>query len=311
MESILNRTVSKYNHYAGQAFDCNLLEYLNDQSLKERVLKIRSLPTKAERDKLKVTLPGITPSAICFPTRSNSNVIAHTGLIVFDIDKLPAEKMDEVFNAIIKMPYVAYCGLSVSGTGYWGLIPISNKSKHTQHFEAMQLYFKNAGIDIPYFDISVKDTSRFRYYSCDLNAHFNHSAQLFGYTFEVPVVPKKNRNKNAINSTENNCFDDFNQNGDIEAILLNNGWTYQPRSDKGTRKRYSRPGKDNGISADYCIERRILYVFSSDPATGIVKPDRGYNHVSVFCQLECGNDIKLCGRKLREMGYGKTVKIIK
>ena len=116
--SILNITVSKYKHYSGRAIDCNLLAYLTDYSLKNKVLEIRLKATKAERDELKERLPGITPSSICSPTRSDANVVSHTGFIAFDIDKLPAEKMAEVFSIIVNIPYVAYCGLSVSGYCY-------------------------------------------------------------------------------------------------------------------------------------------------------------------------------------------------
>ncbi len=299
MESILNKTISKYNNYAGVAFNCNLLDYLNDESFKDQVLEIRSKATKDERDLLKAYLPGITPSAICSPTRSAKNVIAHTGLICFDLDKLPPEKMNEIFKTITNMPFVAYCGLSVSGTGYWGIIPISNKGKHGQHFEAMRLYFQSCGIDSPYFDNAVKDVSRFRYQSFDKSAYFNHNANVFSYIYEPPVMPKK---AYYANSTEKNVFDDFNLNGDVETVLLNNGWTYQPAYDKGTRKRYTRPGKESGISADYCTERRILYVFTD---ASKFEASKGFNPVNIFCELECINDWKLCAKKLRDLGYGK------
>jgi VirE N-terminal domain len=312
MESILNRIVSRYDNYAGQANDVNLLMYLNDTSHKEHVLKIRAKATKAERDELKVFLPGITPSAICSPTRSAKNVIAHTGLICFDLDKLPPEKMNDIFNIVISIPFVAYCGLSVSGTGFWGLIPISNKAKHLQHFEAMKIYFKEMGIDIPDpinnrlwgFDVAVKDISRFRYQSFDENDYFNHSAQIFNLLFEPPVSVKKPYQPNSGISGRENPFDAFNKYGEIESLLISHGWTYQPSHDKGTRRRYSRPGKDRGVSADYCIERKILYVFSNDPATSFSESAKGYNHVAIFCRLECDNNWKLCGQKLRSLGYG-------
>jgi hypothetical protein len=218
--SILNIEVSRYSHYSGKAVNCNLLEYLYDDSYLERVLEIRSKTTKEERDFLKIKLPGITPSAICFPTRSADNIVNHTGLINFDIDKIPLEKMNEFFNIIKKMPFVAYCGLSVSGTGYWGVIPISNTKKHNQHFEAIQHYFRLAGIDRPYFDIGVKDITRFRFYSIDLNAHFNHSAQVFSYIFETPSRAVKVHCPLNKTMSDENPFNDFNINGDIETILL-------------------------------------------------------------------------------------------
>ena len=306
MESALNITVSKYSHYSGKhPFDCNLIEYLNDYSLEPEILQIRSKENKDERDELKAQLPGITPSAICYPTRSAKNVVRRTGLMSFDIDKLPPDQLETVKEIITKIPYVAYCGLSASGRGYWGLVRISNPAKYDQHFEALQLYFKELGIDRPYFDTAVKDIARFRYYSVDRNAYFNHGAIIFPYTYQAPISPKKPHNPKTGPNTENNPFDDFNTNGDIERLLILHGWTYQPKYDKGTRKRYSRPGKTQGVSADYCTERKILYVFSSDPATGLASPDKGYNPVSVFCQLECNNDIKICAKKLKILGYGR------
>jgi len=302
MQSILNRIVSSYNNYAAQAMDINLLMYLNDTSYKEQVLNIRSKATKAERDLLKGYLPGITPSAICRPTRSANNIVAHTGLVCFDLDKLPSEKMNDIFNIVTNMPYVAYCGLSVSGTGYWGIIPISNKGKHTQHFEAIRLYFQSCGIDSIYFDSAVKDICRYRYKSFDEVAYFNHNAQIFDFLFETPVRAKR---AYKTNSTENNPFDDFNINGDIEAVLLNHGWTYLPAHDKVTRKRYSRPGKEGGISADYCTEKRILYVFTNSTN---FEASRGFNPVNVFCSLEAGGEWKLCAEKLKKMGFGKSSK---
>lgn len=57
------------------------------------------------------------------------------------------------------------------------------------------------------------------------------------------------------------------------------------------------------LSADYCSEKRLLYVFSSDPATEIESAGKAYNHVNIFRQLECNNDIKICAKKLKTLGF--------
>lgn len=303
MESVLNVTVSKYPKYCSPAIDCNLLDYLKNpiQELKATVDTIRSKETKAERDPLKKNLPGITPSAICYPTRSGENVKSHTGLMSFDVDNIPPELMSRLRNEIVSIPYVAYCGLSVSGRGFWGLVPISNPAKHLQQFDALEFLFKEYGIEQPMFDRSVQDISRFRFYSYDTNAYFNHNAQTFTYLYEAPVKAKKAFNQQAENSIENNPFNDFNQNGDIESLLTAHGWIYQPRSDKGTRRRYTRPGKDSGTSADWCTQRRILFIFTD--ATEF-EPNKGINPVNAFCALEAGNDWGLCAKKLKALGFG-------
>jgi hypothetical protein len=303
MESILNVTVSYYPNFWSNSIDCNLLEYLQFgiTKLNEKVDYIRTKKTKDERDALKKPLPGITPSAICRPSRSLENLVTHSGLAIFDIDKIAVENMAGVFDKIISIPYVAYCGLSVSGTGYWGLVPISNKAKHLQHFDALEFLFREYGIDKPLFDRSAQDISRFRFYSYDKNAYFNHKAEVFTYLYEAPVKPKKAYSPGVTNSTESNSFNDFNKNGNVESLLVSHGWVYQPRSDKGSRRRYTRPGKSKGTSADWCIERRILYIFTD--ATELA-PSTGYNPVNVFCALETGGNWSECSRKLKSMGFG-------
>ena len=121
--SVLNRTVSKFNHFSGVAFDYQLLDHLNDDTYKWEIKKIRSLATKEERDVHKAKLPCISPSAVINGTRSDANIVAHTGLISFDIDKLSPENLEEVKDVIIKMPYVAYCGLSSGGGRFLGFGP--------------------------------------------------------------------------------------------------------------------------------------------------------------------------------------------
>lgn len=165
----------------------------------------------------------------------------------------------------------------------------------------MEKVFSSLGITI---DPAPSVIDSLRYQSFDETAYFNHEADTFNYIYREPVKPKQAYELNCNSIAGTNPFDDFNQFGNIESLLLAHGWTYQHT--RGSRKRFSRPGKSTGISADYCSERKIFYLFSNDPATGLVSPQRGYNNVQVFCQLECGNDWKLYAQKLKKLGYGTT-----
>lgn len=295
-DSILNKTVSKLKSYSDQQpTDINLLDYLRDTSLKDQIIKIRSMADENEQKRLKALLPAVMISGR-FSARGEASLIEHSGLISFDIDHVP--NMAWVYNKLTSLPFTAYCAKSARGKGYFGIFAISNKAKHKAHFAAMQLYFEQLNINI---DPAPSNVASLRGYSFDDQVYFNHDAQIFNYLYEPPVAVKKPYKPNSTITDGSNPFDHFNQTGDVEALLIAHGWTFQHA--KGTRARYARPGKRDGVSADYCRERKILYLFSTDPATGLSTPQKGYNNVSVYCQLECNNNWRVCNQKLKQLGY--------
>lgn len=298
--SVLDQTVSMLTSYTDiYPIDINLLDYLNDQSRKDDVMAIRREADKQTRSEMKSRLPAVMISGR-FRARGEQGLIAHSGLLQFDIDEV--EQINAVRAILMSSPHVAYLSLSASGRGLFGIVPISNKAKHKAHFQAMQLYFKSLGV--PGIDSAPANVSSLRGCSYDEQAYYNHQAQTFTYVYEPVPVLKPHYPIKQSTGEGSNPFDEYNRYGDVESLLLRHGWTYQHT--KGTRNRYARPGKSSGISADYCSERKVLYVFSSDPATQVEAARRGYNHVQVFCQLECGNDYRLCSKKLRALGYGST-----
>ncbi|WP_181306963.1 BT4734/BF3469 family protein [Rufibacter sp. XAAS-G3-1] len=176
MESILNVTVSGYSTFAAEPKDVNLLSYLKSTKYRAAVDEIRKEEEPAKRKALKEYLPGITPSGR-FTERKEAGLIEHSGLIQFDIDFKENKHITnfaQLKEQICKISSVAYCGLSVSGAGFWGLVPIADRSKHKQHFKALQQAFLNFGIIL---DAAPSNPASFRYYSYDEEPYFNHSAQ--------------------------------------------------------------------------------------------------------------------------------------
>jgi hypothetical protein len=177
MESVLNVQVSRFRNYntVNDPNDVNLLDWLNSMEEKESVLKLRELKNKEERDKVKASLPAITPSGT-FYHRSEKGFIKHSGFIQFDIDQkdsLHILNFGKLKEQISKIPNVAYCGLSVSGTGYWGLVPIADPDKHTHYFKKLQRCFRKLGIVI---DPAPRSIASLRGSSYDEDAYFNHQA---------------------------------------------------------------------------------------------------------------------------------------
>ena len=188
MDSILNIEVSCFANYdtPDNPKLVNLLAWLKSEKYRGQVEKIRSLTDKAERDRVKATLPAITPSGV-FTYRSVKDLVKHTGFIQFDIDANGNESVGnfkELKAQLSKIKNVAYCGLSVSGTGFWGLIPIAYPEKHNQHHKSIEEAFRAFGITI---DPAPKSVASLRGYSFDADAYFNHKALIFEHYYVPPA----------------------------------------------------------------------------------------------------------------------------
>jgi len=192
MKSILNIEVSCFANYdtPENPKSVNLLTWLQSNKYCLKVEKIRSIEDKQERDSIKAKLPAITPSGV-FTYRSIKSLVRHSGFIQFDIDLKGNEAIrnfNDLKEEISKIKNVAYCGLSVSGKGCWGLIPISNPDKHYLHFTAMRAVFQRLNIAI---DPAPKSVASLRGYSYDPNAYYNHSALVFEKYYCPPPLQQK------------------------------------------------------------------------------------------------------------------------
>lgn len=183
--SILNKSVSWFKNYRdpAPAGETTLLRWLTGSKLKEQVQQIRNAPDKPTADAMKAKLPAITPSGT-FTTRQDKALITHSGFICLDIDLKGNEKIrnyHQLKAQLSNIRQVAYCGLSVSGNGYFALIPIAYPEKHLQHFLALEAAFLKMGIRL---DEKCKNLSRLRGYSWDPDAFFNHQAEPFTVLLE-------------------------------------------------------------------------------------------------------------------------------
>ena len=184
--SCLNVQVSAWKDYfeTSNPQPVNLLTWLNSSKYAPQVEAIRAAVTKEERDKLKATLPAITPSGI-FSRREEAGLMQHSGFIQVDIDfkeNAHISNYPELKTELAKLQNLAYIGLSVSGTGFWGLVPILYPDKHKAHFRALKTVFSRMGIRI---DEKPGNVASLRGYSWDGEAHFNHNAKPFALLEEI------------------------------------------------------------------------------------------------------------------------------
>lgn len=202
IESILNKRISMFRRVTEpqNPTEVNLFEVLTSDKYKSLVEQCSQITDKKERNKWKVkNVPAITVSGT-FSYRSEKNLIKHSGLIALDLDGV--NDINKLKNEIIQLPFVAYCGKSVSQTGLFAIIPIpeSTIQEHRERFNALEKFFiSNFGISED-FDTSVKDVSRLRFVSYDADAYFNHDADVYTGILkesireqEVSVKPQNKR----------------------------------------------------------------------------------------------------------------------
>ena len=94
--------------------------------------------------------------------------------------------------------------------------------------------------------------------------------------------------------------DEYNERGDIRALLTRHGWTCVRC---GENECWRRPGKDRGWSAT--LRGRVFYVFSSNATP--FEPNHPYAPFAVYALLEHQGDFALAASALREEGFGSDV----
>ena len=99
--------------------------------------------------------------------------------------------------------------------------------------------------------------------------------------------------------------DDFNERGDLAALLEEHGWCFV--GVRGDYQRWRRPGKDKGHSASI-IDNNVFYVFSSNAHP--FEPYTSYSPFAVYTLLKHGGDYSAAARELASQGYGDQNKVV-
>ncbi|WP_345265022.1 BT4734/BF3469 family protein [Nibrella viscosa] len=190
MSSLLDVEVSCFAGYniTDNPRPVKLLTWLTSAKYWQQVEQIRQISDKDQRDALKGKLPAITPSGL-FAYRAEKDLIRHSGFLQFDIDWKENKHIGnygQLKQHICNITCVVYCGLSVSGTGYWGLVRIAHPERHKQHFNALQKAFSRLKINI---DDAPSNVASLRGYSYDPEGYFNEQAVIFHQYDEPKPAP--------------------------------------------------------------------------------------------------------------------------
>lgn len=161
--------------------------FLFCKEYKDDILRLRAVFDKEKRNALKRSLPQATISGVFSPTRAKNNLSQHSGLICVDIDAKDNPDIldwETLKQDLSVLPQIAYCALSVSGKGFFLVIPLRYPEKHLQQFRQLQIDFRKMGIMI---DSACSDITRLRCLSYDEHPIINENATLYeGVYVEKP-----------------------------------------------------------------------------------------------------------------------------
>lgn len=195
----LDVTVSLYsgkNDTAGS--DVCLKDFILTDKYRYIIEQVRAGETPEDRHNIKAKMEEYIPSATIlgrFSQRDSKHLVEYSGLTCIDIDlKDNVDIMPQVPSILRKLEYVAYCGKSISGDGYFAIIPIENPKHFKQHFYALEEEMKSYGIVI---DKSCKDITRMRYASYDADGYYNPNATTYYWELdkEAEVVKESKKDK--------------------------------------------------------------------------------------------------------------------
>ena len=155
------------------------------------IAELRSCTDAERKRKIKMSLPQATISGIFSPTRLADNLVRHSGLICVDIDRKDNEHIEN-FDMLIEdvlswIEEVAYAAHSVSGEGYFVIIPLRYPQLHKAQFEQLVRVFADMGIHI---DRACSDVCRLRCQSYDERPYMNIDAKPFSGIYRKPKKPR-------------------------------------------------------------------------------------------------------------------------
>lgn len=209
-----NETVSCFeNVWSTEAVDVTISRWLKsiinpttkaELARKKLILEYRQTGNK----ELKKRLPAFCPGALLHSREAslsmNERVKRITGWMQFDIDAQDnphIESAEQLRHALSQNTYTAFCSLSTSGNGVWGLVKVKDVDDYKQVYEQLKK-------DYAYFGVNL-DPSKggnpldLRYYAYDPDAYVSEQLRLYDRKAKV-IKPKKTlvKPKHALDNWE-------------------------------------------------------------------------------------------------------------
>jgi len=118
------------------------------------------------------------------------------------------------------------------------------------------------------------------------------------------VRPASERTPSLPRAEEMRPGDDYNERGDIKALLGAYGWQFVKNS--GENECWRRPGKTSGWSATF--KGRVFYVFSANAAP--FEANKAYSPFNAYVMLEHNGNFTAAAKALRSQGFGNDMLVV-
>lgn len=166
--------------------DCLLFASLTTSKYKSTIEELRAakphLSPSEFRDMKRSLLPAIAVGGRYSGGHEVKDLIEPSNCIALDFDNL--SDLVDAKTIISKQPFVAYCGLSCSGTGLFAIVEVSDGKQHTAHWKALEQHFAGLGLIV---DPATKNSNRLRYVSYDSSPYINHNAEVYRDVIDEPT----------------------------------------------------------------------------------------------------------------------------
>jgi hypothetical protein len=139
----------------------------------DTIIKLRELDRNApdydkKKTELKALLHAYTPAALLATKKKNNvQVISRTIIMQIDFDYAAIRQYDleDLKRAVFALPFIAFCGLSCSGDGFYALAAIAEPDRLAEYAEHIFEVLKQFGV--PPDESKGKKVENLRYLSYD------------------------------------------------------------------------------------------------------------------------------------------------
>jgi len=120
------------------------------------------------------------------------------------------------------------------------------------------------------------------------------------YNEVIKVAPSPEPTKTESTWYSTNPFEDFNQRSNPTELMESHGWKFLRENNSFIW--YTRPGKTEGVSASFNLEKRVFYIFTSSTD---LESNTGYNPATLYAKFHHNGDKRAAYKNLVDDGYGK------
>ena len=276
--NILNNKVTIYeNLFSKKPYHITIgkaLERIKSGVSKDKVLEIRSMFLKEDRNKIKVNLPSICFSGE-FNERKDDKLIKHSEVVSLDFDQVI--NIEERFAEICENDFIVACWISPSGDGLKALARIAEPKKHREHYRALMK-------DFPDLDEMNINEARVCFESYDPNIHVNSNPTPYKKLIIVDKVQVQKKIESD-NQIINNLFTWITKKGNAFVDGERNSFIYKFSS------ACCRFGVEKHICNDYLISNYV----ATDSTFGQAECEKAVNSAygspkNIFGSAEFSNE---------------------